>query len=277
MSVLLPGLARAASDGTARRDADARVTLAIRQPMLIQTMTHAACFAMGGVNPALTRSTAIEEHDTFRTVLDAFRRGHEWLGVLPGARPEVLARVDATALRSRDYLAAILQIVHGDFHGTVMRQILDDNARITDASIALADLFIAEYADDGLSGRQLAALRLAGHFRMMTQRALTEMCLVHFGIGGARMAEILTRTLDEVESLYGVLSEGDADVAPPPNARIGRNFRTAKLFWDKMRPVLDRVAAGEDPAEADVQKVLKFNKSVLKQLNQAIEGYLAMS
>lgn len=266
-----------AEDPAVKKDKVARINLAIQQGTLIQSMTQAACFAMADVDAKRSGNKALEDIDTYETVLEALRDGHEWLGLLPEARPEMLTDIATTEEAWQRYRPNVQQIVARDYHTVIINLIYQLNAPATDSSTWLAQQFIDAFGSDVFDPSFNAALLLAGHHRMLSQRALLELCFVMAGVGGDGMRARLDLTLKEFEAAFETLAEGNSDIAPPPNARISRNYRTAKLFWKKMRPVLEKAINGDQIAEADVTKVLKFNKSVLKQLNQAVEGYLVGS
>ena len=176
-----------------------------------------------------------------------------------------------------DYGAAIRQLIHKDYHSVIMRQILARNQAALEGANRLSKRFIDAFGAEVFDPQLTAALELAGYHRMLSQRALKETCFVLAGIGGQPMREQLAATLQEFDSVLTRLQTGDAEIAPPPNARINRNFRTANLFWKKMRATMEAILAGQTPDETTLKKMIKFNASVLKQLNQAVEGYLVGS
>ena len=80
--------------------------------------------------------------------------------------------------------------------------------------------------------------------------------------------------MEEADQTYALLTSGALDIVPAPSARVTRNMRTANLFWGKMRPTIDAVQDTQMPDAVAVQKMLKLNQSVMKQLNQAVAGYI---
>ncbi|MEL7125201.1 MAG: hypothetical protein AAGK30_03175 [Pseudomonadota bacterium] len=255
-------------------DGAARVSLALRQATLIHSMRAATCFAMAGIDAGQQGALALEHADTYGTTLGALRDGHDWLGLAPTEDPDTIAAIAASEAVWRGFRPAIDQIIAGDLHSVVMRQIMRD----TDATVESATTMAAHFLDSAAPPDRSVAVRqaaeLAAHHRMLTQRALGEMCYVLFDLGGAAMPSRLERTLDEIAHSYAVLSAGSDTVAAPPSARIARNLRTAHLFWSKMRPTIEAARSDTPPDALTVQKMLKLNRSVLKQLNQAIDGYI---
>ena len=216
-----PGFAQ--DDDALHRDKRERINLAIRQATLVQSMTQAACFAMAGFDEKQSQTIAREHIDTFSTVQTAFQSGHEYLGVLPltdaGMKPEI-AEMDAIW---GGYLPPLNQILHGDHHSVVISHIYRLNAPATDGANALAQDFIDRFGADVFDTELTASLRLAGHHRMLPQRAIKEMCFTLFGLGGANMPHLLQRTLQEFDQASAHLTEGSAAFPLPPNARLGRN------------------------------------------------------
>ena len=270
--VLLP--TSAWSSDEAVRNQIERIKLSLRQAALVETMTSAACLKMGGVDADTASNSALDDLDTYATVLTAFRSGHEWLGVLPENDPAMLTRLTALDRVWAQYHPAVEQLVAGDYHTVVVAQLLTENARISEASQTLAGAYIAHYGSDKINPDLGRSLEFAARHLMLSQRIIKEMCFVHFGIGGTAMPSALRQSIAAFDAGFADLSEGTKDVPSPPNARVTRNLRTAALFWKKMKAVADPLASGETVSTTDLQKALKMNKSVLKQLNQALESYL---
>ena len=272
--VVAPVLGLANTDEARQRDKTARIDLALRQSTVIQSMTQSACFAMGGIDTDRTSSVAMMELDTYSTVLNGFRDGHEWFGLLPESEPDMLAQIATAQAVWNQYRPAIQQIVAQDRHSVVMAQILTINAQVIDQSNALARHFLSQFGSDVFPDDLAGALHLASHHRMLSQRALKEMCYIRFGLGGADMRKRLAATLQEFAAAGDALMNGTGGVPPPPNGRIARNYRTAALFWSKIQPTFDTILADHIPEDAEFASALKLNSTVLKQLNQAVGGYL---
>lgn len=255
------------------QDTVPRITLALRQATLVHSMNAAACFSIGGIDADQQRARAVELADTYDTSLAAFRDGHDWLGLAPTSDPDDLDAIALAHTHWRAYRPAVDQIIAGDLHSVVMGQIMRDTGPTANDANRLAIHFLEAAPLDGISDAQRAAGQLAAEYRMLTQRALTEMCFVHFGLGRHMMRRRLGMTMDAIEASITQLKFGNARVALPPTPRVERNLRTAQLFWDKMRVTIDAVRY-QDPIEDEaVVKMLKLNKSVLKQLDQAVAGY----
>ena len=263
---------------TARADTGdrvARVTLSLRQATLIQSMSAAACFAMGGIDPGRLGAQAMEHADTYSTTLTALRDGHEWMGLESTQEPRDLTAIAVSAAEWRGYRPAIDQIIAGDLHSVVMRQIIRDTGPTVAAANHLSSHFLHTLELPGAATELRAAAQLAAHSRMLTQRALVEMCFVLFDIGGAGMRARLVGTMDEITDSFARLGAGDPQIAEPPTARVSRNLRTAQLFWSKMAPTINATTSDTPPDALAVQKMLKLNRSVLKQLDQAVAGYVS--
>jgi len=266
--------ASAWASSTEERNQIERIKLSLRQATLIQTMTSSACLTMGGFDTKSASNAALDDLDTFKTVLAAFHAGHEWLGLLPETDSAVLAQVSNVDAVWNRYRPAVEQLVAGDHHTVVISQLLSQTATISEASNALAAAFITHYGSRTVERDLGRALEEAARHMMLSQRVVKEICYAHFGLGGAGLPAELRRTIQTVDAGFTELSEGSARVPAPPNARVKRNLRTAALFWDKVKSVAEPLANGETVTKADLQKALKMNKSVLKQLNQALESYL---
>lgn len=271
--LFLPLSPALADDAAVLKDKIARLNLSLRQATLVQSMTQAACFAMADVQQKSSANKALEDLDTFETVIIGLIEGHEWLGLLPTDDPNSLRNIAELNSIWSLYRPAVQQIVAQDYHPVAMRQIIQQSATVADASNTMARAFVADFGADVIDPTLNAAVLLAGHHRMLSQRAILELCFVLADVGGTAMKDRLALTLREFEKSFAILQEGDEAVAAIPNARIGRNYRTAALFWKRMAPVFAKAIAAEPIEETELQKMLKFNSSVLKQLNQAVEGY----
>ena len=271
LGVMLAGLGAptvSMSDETATR-----LTLALRQATLLHSMNAAACFAMGGIDADRQRAIAVELVDSYSTALTAFRDGHDWLGLSGTRDPGDLAAIDDAAAAWHTYRPAVEQIVAGDLHAVVMRQVMRDASPTADRANRLATYFVETAFPTDLDAAQRAAAVLASQYRMLTQRALTEMCFVLFDLGSDTMRDRLGLTMGAIDASITQLTQGDTRTAPPPTDRVARNMRTAQVFWDKMRETIDAVRHDTPLDPADVRKLLKFNRAVLKQLDQAVAGY----
>ncbi|MEM6312323.1 MAG: hypothetical protein AAF754_20050 [Pseudomonadota bacterium] len=273
-ALLIPGSVIGSDTDDHQKDRATRIDLALRQSTVIQSMTQSACFAMGGIDVDRSSNTALLELDTYATVLIGFREGHEWLGLLPETNPDMLFKIRTTNRVWDRYRPAIQQIVAQDRHSVVMDQILTLNAQVIEESNSLARHFLSEFGEEVFSLEMISALHLASHHRMLSQRAMKELCYIRFGLGGSGMRSRLQATLAEFSAAGLALVNGASGVQPPPNARIKRNYRTAALFWSKIQPTFDIVLADKIPGDAELISALKLNASVLKQLNQAVGGYL---
>ncbi|MEL7167016.1 MAG: hypothetical protein AAGL96_16220 [Pseudomonadota bacterium] len=268
MLILVPQ-AGAAGDGPVR------LSLAVRQAALIETMTAAACFAMGGVDRSRQGAHAIDLVDRFDTILTAFQDGHRYLGLEPLADDRHAATLQSARTVWLWYAPALQQIVAGDLHSVVIRQVIYGNNEMITAAEAIASEFASSDAGAGIAPDRLRAFRIAGHQQMLTQRALRQACFLSFGLGGARLADRLRATLQEIETTADRLAHGDSTTPGPANARIARNYRTATLMWGKVAPTLHAILAGDAVDATALQKAIKLNTSVIKQYNQALDGLVS--
>ncbi|MEL7090732.1 MAG: hypothetical protein AAFN94_03260 [Pseudomonadota bacterium] len=264
-----------ATVAVASGDGPVRLSLAVRQAALVETMTASACFAMGGVDRSRQSAKAIDLLDRYDTILTAFQDGHPCLGL--NALTDDRHAGSLTWARDvwSGYAPALRQIVAGDLHSVVIRQILNGNDDMITTAVALTSEFAKSDAGQGIARDRLRAFRLTGHQQMLTQRAVRQACFLSFGLGGAAMADRLRATLQEIEATTERLAHGDGTTPPPANARIARNYRTAALIWGKVTPTLRAVLVGEPVDTAAIAKVLKLNTSVIKQYDQALDGLVS--
>lgn len=255
------------------RNKSQKINVALKQSTLLESMTQTACFAMSGLQRRENRSEALDQIDSFGTALAGLREGHEWLGLRPETHPAALQGLGVADQSWTRFRPVIQQLVNGDNHSVVVQQLLSDSSPAQHITNALSQEMIKAHGHD-LSVRMQTGLFEAAAHRMRVQRSLSELCFVMNGIGGAQMADRLTQTLSQIDAGFTYLAEGNGTIPKAPNARVQRNLRTAALFWGKMRPNFDLALSGQGISEATLRKTLKFNKSVLKQLNQAVEGYL---
>lgn len=257
--------------------ADARsrmqaVNVALGQATLIEAMAQNACFAMRGTGADQARGAALEHLDRFDTALGGLRAGHEWLGLLPQTDPFVLHSLNGTETAWQRLRPAMQQVIHGDYHSVVLSQFLREQPSVLGAVQSFAKTLM-DAQGAALGAQERTGLGAASAQRMRTQRALHLLCLVRSDIGGDAMRAQLGDITAQIDAGFATLSSAGGDVQGAPNARVQRNLRTAALFWDKMRPVFTRTLAGEDVPDADLRKAVKLGDSVLKQMNQAVEGY----
>lgn len=275
VALLLASVAfSSASAGTdALRNKTQKLNISLKQATLLEGMAQTACFVMSGVDRNQVRTEALEYVDGFDTALTGLRAGHEWLGLLPEQNPDALAQLAQADAQWHGFKPVIQQIVYGDYHSVVVQQLLTGSAPARLQASALSAQMIAVYGG-ALSEAERVGLVEASAHRMRTQRALTQLCFFLNKIGGAETKRSLQATLAEIEAGFTHLSDGTGPLLEAPNGRVKRNLRTAALFWKKISAEIETALASGSADPAVIRKALKLNKSVLKQLNQAVEAYL---
>lgn len=269
-ALVLGGFARPAH---AADDSAVRISLSLRQAALIETITAATCFAMGGIDAQRQKSVALEGLERYGTVLTAFREGHKYLYLSPLPKTADASTLVWAEDTWQAYAPSLQQIIAGDLHTIVMRHVLTDREETVLTAIAVSSDVMKDHGNNVLASGALPALRLVGHLQLLTQRAVRQSCYVHFGLGGADLPQTLRATLNEITTIFARLSsEGDVG-ATLPNARIARNIKTAGMLWGRVAPAIALIL--DDPAidHTAIAKMLKMNGSVLKQINQGIDGF----
>ncbi len=165
------------------RDRVARVTLAARQSALLHSMAMSVCFSIGGLDAQRMDSQALEQADTYSTVLAGLRNGQQWMELLPETDPANLDALSRASEHWQRFEPAIRQLVAGDWHSVVIRQSIYSVTPTSDSADALARHYLTRFGEELIDAPSAAGMRLAAHYRMLSQRALSEMCYIHFDLG----------------------------------------------------------------------------------------------
>lgn len=261
-----------AETGSFRNKAQ-KLNISLKQATLLEGMTQTACFVMSGVDRNQVRTEALEYVDGYDTALSGLRAGHEWLGLLAEDNPGALAQLERADAHWQGLQPVIQQIVHGDYHSVVIQQLLSGREPARLQARALSAEMISVHGNVLSEAERVGLVEASAH-RMRTQRALTELCFFLNDIGGVETKRHLQASLAEIEAGFTYLSDGTGPLLEAPNGRVKRNLRTAALFWRKISAEIEAALVSETADTAAIRKALKLNKSVLKQLNQAVEGYL---
>jgi len=251
-----------------------RIKLSLQKEALVLKMTHAACYALGGLNPERKKDLALDLMANYGTTLDTFREGASSLGVLPETETEILNQVDALEEVWENYSRAMEQVVSGNHHALIVEQMLDSYSDLAVASNALAINFIEHYGGDALGEEIGQALQVSARHAMLSQRMVKEMCYVYFGVGGQTMAFHLRKTIEAVEAGFLTLIDGDETLSPPTNDRVEENLRMAQQLWMDVKKVAENLTKGASTNGDQIAAALEQNIKVLQHLQRAKEGYL---
>ena len=251
-----------------------RIKLSLQKEALVLKMTHAACYAVGGLNPARKKALALDLMENYDATLTSFRDGAATIGVLPETEADVLMQIDALEAVWEEYRTAMQQVVSGDHHALIVGQMLSSYTELADASSQLAAGFIDHYGAEAVDEDLGRALRLSARQAMLSQRMIKEMCYVHFGVGGKVMAHHLRETVKAVDAGFAALMDGDATVPSPPNTRVEDNLRAAQEMWGDVRTLAQAIADGATTQDEQIAAALEQNIQVLQYLQRAKEGYL---
>ncbi|MCA0922886.1 type IV pili methyl-accepting chemotaxis transducer N-terminal domain-containing protein [Pseudooceanicola nanhaiensis] len=261
-----------AAEGSAAELAKYKINIAGRQRMLSQRIAKAVCLNRIGASAEMQAHQARTAIAEFDKVLVALRHGDAELKLEPEVNPEIAAQLDHVGTLWQAYRAAAEGLLAGDA-GQVTAFVQGAGEVLVEMNKAVGQMDKAYGA--GLIHPDLArAINVAGRQRMLSQKALKEYCFTELP-GAPEARGDLTQTVSSFDGALHALIQGDPaqHILLPPTWELMAQLDGVGMIWARVKPELDRVAAGGVPERAELSRFLSDSEELLKEMNSAVWMY----
>ncbi|QPH53286.1 type IV pili methyl-accepting chemotaxis transducer N-terminal domain-containing protein [Pontivivens ytuae] len=227
-----------------------RVNVAGRQRMLSQRMAKAACLASTGIATETHLSQLDAAYDLFQRSDAALRVGDPDFNLPAERYQSVLTALSEIDGPWRAYGRMIdTTIADGSIEEERLMVLDAASVEVLDRMNAAVNRTARAYGDAGprVPLALTVTVDIAGRQRMLTQRAVKEVCLMQVADNPQDYADRLTRTVEIFDLSLAALQNGlpDAGVLAAPNEEIAGQLAEVDRQWQAVHGIFDRAAAGE--------------------------------
>ncbi|KJZ20681.1 hypothetical protein TW80_07900 [Loktanella sp. S4079] len=259
-------------------EATRKVNIAGRQRMLSQRMAKAACLMAQDISFGTAFDQMTSAYNLFVASDDALRHGNEDMGLQAETFPRVLrslGNIDEHWLR---YRIVIEQSIDTGIINQDELQTLDDASLQVLKFMNMAVFQTARaYADvsPDLPLGQTITVDVAGRQRMLTQRAVKEVCMMRIADDPQLYAARVAETVQLFDLSLNALMVGfdQAGVIPAPTEAIANRLQDVKELWVPVKAIMDRAAAGEVLSDSDMALLASETEPLLRTMNDAVGLY----
>ncbi len=249
--------------------------IAGRQRMLSERVVKSACLSVAKINFSANFDDLRVAFDEFKTAHYGILNGSETLGIQASTYEDVN---DALSVVSQD-LTAFGPYVEGMMNSGAISAV--DLNKLNEAGLTVlasmtttTDTIARVYGEnlDSLSVGETLTLNIAGRQRMLSQKLVKEMCLMHVN-GTASLSVRNTITLFDASLSALVSGFPGAGIIAPPNQEVADHLAEAKAIWANLKPIADLTADGNIP---DADSLYMFSiamEAALRTMSEAIDAY----
>ncbi|MGB0499112.1 MAG: type IV pili methyl-accepting chemotaxis transducer N-terminal domain-containing protein [Rubricella sp.] len=255
-----------------------KVNIAGRQRMLSQRMAKASCMIAAGVDEGTHYDQLTQAYDLFVRSDDALRYGNADMGLGPEQRRAVMRALE----RIDTPWAGYSRIVEGVIEeGSIER---GEVALVSEASVEVLRLMnmavnqTARSYGDSLPDVPLAltiTIDVAGRQRMLSQRAMKELCLLHVTGDAATYGPMLESTMNVFDLSLTALQEGFADVGvmAAPNEEIAAQLAHVRELWTPIFAEFSEAVAEGSVDFEELSLLAQTSDVLLREMNTAVGMY----
>ncbi|MHC9234223.1 type IV pili methyl-accepting chemotaxis transducer N-terminal domain-containing protein [Pseudooceanicola sp. 502str34] len=261
-----------AAEGSAAELAKYKINIAGRQRMLSQRIAKSVCLNRIGASAELQAHQARTAILEFDKVLAGLRHGDAELKLEAEVNPEIAAQLDHVGTLWLAYRAAAEALLAGD--AGQVGAFVQGAGEVLVAMNKAVGLMDKAYGA-GLIHPDLAhAINVAGRQRMLSQKALKEYCFTELP-GAPESRGDLGQTVASFDAALTALIQGDPaqNILLPPTWELMAQLEGVGSIWARVKPELDRVAAGGVPERAELSGFLSDTEALLKEMNSAVWMY----
>ena len=163
--------------------------------------------------------------------------------------------------------------------GTVSRAgvaiVADLNVPLIQALDDLVKEIKVESATGHLVSMLEAAMDISGEQRMLSQKITKEVLLIAYNHDVEIYKKRLNKSMATFETNLVSMIEGNFEIKlfPAPTPQIRGQLRRVQTVWDRFRPIVEGTAKTGKISPTDIQQVVGFNASLLKEMDKVLEMY----
>ncbi|SNR42322.1 Type IV pili methyl-accepting chemotaxis transducer N-term [Puniceibacterium sediminis] len=175
-----------------------KIDLAGRQRMLSQRMSKALCMARAGIHKNAHRDMAARTIERFSETLHQVAHGNVSCGMSSERDPEILARLNDVSLIWEPFAAAAMTGTDKDMSDAEFAKIYEGNLPLLVVANDAVTHFEKVYSSKTMDPLLASTINITGAQRMLSQKAVKELCMVHLGVSKDADRAALQRRLNSL-------------------------------------------------------------------------------
>lgn len=245
------------------------------QRMRSERVVKSACLSVAKINFSANFDDVREAFDDFKTAHYGILNGSDALGIRASTFEDVnreLARVSKDLTTFAPYIDDMMNT--GFLSATDLNRLNDSGLAVLESMTSTTDTIARVYAEslDSISVGETITLNIAGRQRMLSQKLVKEMCLMH--VNGTPSLSVRDTIMLFDASLNALVSGfPGAGIIAPPNQIVANRLNEAKAIWANLKPIADLAASGEIP---DADSLYMFSiamEAALRTMSEAVDAY----
>lgn len=249
--------------------------IAGHQRMLSERVVKSACLSVAEINFSANFDDLRQAFDEYKTAHYGILNGSEALGIRASTFEDVTSALSIVS----DDLTAFAPYVEGMVNsgGISVVDLNNMNERgltVLASMTKTTDTLARVYGEslDSLSVGETLTLNIAGRQRMLSQKMVKEMCLMH--VNGTRSSSV-EGTVALFDASLNALVSGfpGAGIIAPPNQAVSDRLAEVVSIWANLKPIADQAANGNIP---DADSMYMFSiamEAVLRTMSDAVVAY----
>jgi len=212
----------------------------------------------------------------FDRTLDGLRDGDKELKLPAVKNQKILERLKKIDELWSLFKSALRQSIAD---GTVSRASVAIVADLNVPLIKAMDDLIKEIKTESATGHLVsmlgAAMDISGQQRMLSQKITKEVLLIAYNHDVEIYKKRLNKSIAAFETNLVSMIEGNLEIKlfPAPTPQIRGQLRRVQTVWDGFRPIVEGTSKTGKISPTDIQQVVGFNASLLKEMDKVLEMY----
>ena len=263
----------------ARRDAQHRINVSGRQRMLSQRIAKAACLATRSPENGEQLREMFDAQALFVSSAKALRSGSTEIKLAPEQEADLLPVLEEATQLASQYDAAVNALAAAfpaKPYQEKLEAIYELSLPVLSGLNDAVEQLETKHEDGHLIRPGLAnALNVSGRQRMLSQKMSKELCMLASGYKPQETRAHMRGTVALFVSSHERLKRGLMQMAlnEKDASAISSQLALIERHWRELGNIFVRVSEGGDPSEDDVKTVALGSKTLLAELNHAVELY----
>jgi len=212
----------------------------------------------------------------FDRTLNGLRNGNTEMKLPANKNKKVLERLNKIDELWLLFKSAVRQSIAD---GTVSRASVAVVADLNVPLIQALDDLIKEIKIESATGHLVsmleAAMDISGQQRMLSHKITKEVLLIAYNHDVEIYKKHLNKSIAAFETNLVSMIEGNFEIKllPAPTPQIRGQLRRVQTVWDRFRPIVEGTSKTGKISPTDIQQVVGFNASLLKEMDKVLEMY----
>ncbi|MEM7641918.1 MAG: type IV pili methyl-accepting chemotaxis transducer N-terminal domain-containing protein [Pseudomonadota bacterium] len=261
-----------------------RIDYAGKLRMLSQRIPASACNAAAGIGGWEAKGYLSASVGEFDRIMNALEHGDVFILIrAPETDRRVLERIAQMNDVWHPVRADMVEMTDQTSKATSFEQVtyaVEAAPRLLDITQALVGDLIGEYADPAeLLATDAVGLDIVGRQRMMPQIVSKTACMIAEGLDADGARQELADAMALYELSLTALRDGmpEVGVRPPPTDEIAAGLAEISARWQTVRPLLDRVEAGETLTNQERETIYSEMNHLTAMMNEVSADYAKAS